>query len=265
MSLDLLRAALEEGGVGVVSVALCSARLLPVVFLCPLLGGQATPMPVKLAVVLSLALFLHHGAGVALSAPVTSPVGLLALTLKELSYGTVLGLVAALPFDAARMGGRFIDLFRGTSAEASLPVTGTRESASGEMLYQLLVGLAMTGGLMPWVLAGVLRSFGPVRLGAHVPSEGVSLQVVGLVGQAVSTGLSVGVPVAVVTMTVDGLLGVLSRVAPALNARDLGAPLRILAGGALLWLGVGALCERLWVDVLAVGDVLGRLTWGHGE
>ena len=70
-----------------------------------------------------------------------------ALVMKELTYGTSVGLIAALPFDAARMGGRFIDLFRGTSAEASLPVAGTRESATGDGLYQLLVALVVTGGL----------------------------------------------------------------------------------------------------------------------
>jgi flagellar biosynthetic protein FliR/type III secretion protein T len=243
---------LELLGPSAVAVALCSARLLPVAFLCPLLGGQAAPTTVKLALVLSLALFLHHVAGVRLPAPVETPLALAALVLQELVYGTSVGLVAALPFDAARMGGRFIDLFRGTSAEASLPAAGTRESATGDALYQLLVGLVVTGGLMPVVLSGLVRGFGWVRLGTSVPSEAAALKVVGLAGGAMATGLAVGAPIAAAVMAVDCLLGMASRAAPQLNLQDVGAPLRILGGGALLWLGIGVLCERLLAGLLAV-------------
>ncbi|MBN1206787.1 MAG: flagellar biosynthetic protein FliR [Myxococcaceae bacterium] len=245
MNLELLRAQLELLGPQVASVALCASRLLPVAFLCPLLGGQAAPMTVKLSLVLSLALFLHLVAGVELPTPVETPVVLVGLVLKELVYGISVGLIAALPFDAARMGGRFIDLFRGTSAEASLPVAGSRESATGDALYQLLVALVVTGGLFPIVLSGLLRGFGVVGLGAFVPSEAATLHVVTLAGGAMATGLAVGAPIAGATLAVDCLVGLASRAAPQVNLQELGAPLRILGGGALLWLGVGVLCERL--------------------
>jgi flagellar biosynthetic protein FliR/type III secretion protein T len=39
----------------------------------------------------------------------------------------------------------------------------------------------------------------------------------------------------------------------------MGAPLRILAGGALLWLGVGLFCERLLAGFLEVEDALFQL------
>ncbi len=256
MNLALLRAQLEQLGPDIVAVALCSARLLPVAFLCPLLGGQAAPTTVKLGVVLSLALFLHGEAGVALPVPVETPLELAALALKEMVYGTAVGLIATLPFDAARMGGRFIDLFRGTSAEASLPMAGTQEAATGDALYQLLVGLVVTGGLMPLILAGLVRGFAWVQLGAYVPSEAAAMHVVGLVGSALATGLAVGAPIAAAVMAVDCMLGMVSRAVPQVNLQEVGAPLRILGGGALLWLGVGILCERLLADFLTVEDAL---------
>jgi type III secretion protein T len=256
VSLDFLQAQLELLRAGLVSVALCAARLVPVAFLCPLLGGQAAPMTVKLALVLSLSLFAHRVAGVELSTPVETPVALGALVVKELVYGTSVGLVASLPFDAARMGGRFIDLFRGTSAEASLPVAGSRESATGDGLYQLLVALVVTGGLFPVVLSGLLRGFAVVGLGAFVPSEAAALHVVTLAGSAMATGLAVGAPIAAAVLTVDCLMGMASRVAPQVNLQELGAPLRILGGGALLWLGVGVLCERLLAGVVSLDRAL---------
>jgi flagellar biosynthetic protein FliR/type III secretion protein T len=263
MRLELLQEQLVVLGPHIVSVALCASRLVPVAFLCPLLGGEAAPTTVKLSLVLSLSLFLHGVAGVGLAAPVESPVTLVALVLKELAYGSSVGLIAALPFDAARMGGRFIDLFRGTSSEASLPFAGIRESATGDGLYQLLVVLAVTGGLFPVVLSGLLRGFEVVKLGAFVPSEAATLYVVMLAGSAMATGLAVGAPVAAAALTVDCLVGLASRAAPQMNLRELGVPLKILGGGALLWLGVGILCERLLsgvADLEGALALLGELT-----
>ncbi len=256
MNLDLLGTQVELLGPGIVAVALCAARLVPVAFLCPLLGGQAAPATVKLALVLSLALFLHLVAGVELGTPVETPVLLVALVFKELAYGTSVGLIAALPFDAARMGGRFIDLFRGTSAEASLPMAGSRESAAGDGLYQLLVALGVTSALFPLLLSGLVRGFGVVGLGAFVPSEAAALHIVTLAGGAMATGLAVGAPIAAAALTVDCFLGLASRAAPQVNLQELGAPLRILGGGALLWLGVGLICERL---LMGLSDVEGAL------
>lgn len=259
MSLDSLRVWLEALGPDIVVVALCAARLVPIAFLCPLLGGQATPTPVRLALVLALALFLRVEVGVALTAPVESSLELAALVVRELVYGVSVGLVSALPFDAARMGGRFIDLFRGTSAEASLPVAGSRESATGEVLYHLLVALVVSGGLLPQVLSGLLRGFAVVRPGAFVPTEAATLHVAMLAGGALATGLAVGAPVAAAVLAVDCFLGLASRTAPQMNLQELGAPLRILGGGALLWLGTGVLCERLLAGGVSTEGVLAVL------
>ena len=237
---------LRSLGPHVVAVALCAARLVPIAFLCPLLGGQAAPTTVRLGLVLALSLFLHLEAGVQFSGTVETPVVMAALVVRELAYGVSVGLVSALPFDAARMGGRFIDLFRGTSAEASLPLAGSRESAAGDALF-------------PVVLSALLRGFGVVRLGAFVPTEASALQVVVMVGGAMATGFAVGAPVAAASLAVDGFLGMASRAAAQVNLQESGAPLRILGGGALLWLGVGLLCERLLAGVASTEGALALL------
>ncbi|MCE9667518.1 flagellar biosynthetic protein FliR [Myxococcus stipitatus] len=250
---------LEALGPRILAVALCATRLLPVAFLCPLLGGQATPTTVRLGLVLALSLFLHVEAGVELPAPVESLLVLGGLLGRELLYGVSMGMIAALPFDAARMGGRFIDLFRGTSAEASLPVAGSRESATGDGLHQLLVALVVSGPLFPLVIGGLVRGFGVVRLGAFVPTEAAALHVVMLAGGAVATGLALGAPVAAATLAVDCFLGMASRAAPQMGLHELGAPSRIMGGGVVLWLGVGWLCERLLVEVSSTEGALALL------
>jgi flagellar biosynthesis protein FliR len=228
-----------------IGVALCGARLLPIAFLCPLLGGSSAPTTVKLSLVLALAAFLHFSAAVGHNLDVPDVVTFAVLAGKEVTFGVVLGLVSALPFDAARIGGRFIDLFRGSSAEASLPWANTKESATGDVLYQLLVAMAAAGVAMPIVLSAIFKSFALVELGAFVSTESAVMQVATLVGTTFAVGLAIGAPVAGASLAVDCLLGLISRGSPAMNLQDVGAPMRILAGGAVAWLAIGVVMERL--------------------
>jgi len=228
-----------------IAVALCAARLLPIAFLCPLLGGASAPTTVKLSLVLALAGFLHFAAGIGTGLGVPDLLTFAMLAGKEVLFGVVLGLISALPFDAARIGGRFIDLFRGSSAEAALPWANAKESATGDVLYQLLVAMAAAGVAMPIVLSALFKSFGVVGLGAFVSSESAVMEVAALVGTTFAVGLAVGAPVAGASLAVDCLLGLISRGAPAMNLQDTGAPMRILAGGAVTWLAIGVVMERL--------------------
>jgi len=234
------------------AVALCAARLVPVAFLCPALGGQGVPTTVKLGLCLSLSLFFHLAAGVAPDGSLEAG-SFAAAALRELVFGAALGMIAALPFDSARTGGKLIELFRGSSAEAALPSAGTRESALGDGLTQLLVALAATGTGLPLVLRGLTHSFALVHLGQPAVGEGLALHVARLVGGAFACGLAIGAPIAGLSLAIDASLGLLARAMPQLNLQDTGAPLRILVGGAAVWLGFGVLVARL-LDLLARSD-----------
>lgn len=243
----------------VVSVALCSLRLLPVAFLCPLFGGMQGPPTVRLGLVLSLALSLHFAGGVSVDVP-SDIFTLVGLAFREASFGVSLGLLSSLPFDAARMGGRFIDLSRGTSAEAVLPQSGSRESASGEGLYQLMVALAVTGPAFGLVVSGLWRSFGLVPLGGFAASEAQALHLGELAGASMATALAIGAPIAGACLAIDLLLGLVARASPQSGFQESSAPLRIVGGGALLWLGLGILAQRLMSELLQADGAVDALT-----
>lgn len=234
----------------IVGLALCAARITPIAFLCPLLGGNAAPTTVRLAVTLALSAMVHFAGGVGAPEGMVALWPLLAALLKEVILGMVIGLLASLPFDAARTGGRFIDLFRGSSAEAALPSAGSKEAITGDALHQLLVALVVTGGLFPIVLGGLLRSFKWIPVGSFTMTEASAMEIAKLVGVSLATGLAIGAPVAAGCLLVDWFLGLMSRGAPQLQLSELSAPLRILGGGALLWLGVGVISERLLHSVV---------------
>lgn len=243
----------------VLALALIVARLAPVAFLCPLLGGSHAPTHVKLGVALALGGFLHFAAGVGAQLAPVSALELAGLVGRELVFGLALGLVAALPFDAARMGGRFIDLFRGSSAEAVLPMAGSRETVSGDALHHLLLALLASGAAAPVLLGALVRSYALVGLGGGNVSEALATEVADLVAGAFALGLALGAPVAGLSLAIDAFLGLASRAAPQMNLQDVGAPVKVLVGGAALWLSVGVLADRLVASAAEHGGALATL------
>ena len=243
----------------VVIVALCSARIAPVTFLCPVLGGPRVPSHVKLALVLAIAALLCTSGGDRWEAPDVSPWGFGLAVTREAFRGLVLGLIANAPFVAARLAGRWIDASRGASAESALPFLGSTDAASGDFLQQLLVAaICATQGLSPF-LAGVWDSFRIAAPGAALPNSFQA--VVDFTQQSTALGLAIAAPPVVACLVIDGLSGALHRICPELNATSQAAPIRILVGAAVLLITVpgalGRLSDFVRVDGLALGQ------WGR--
>jgi flagellar biosynthesis protein FliR len=242
-----------------ISVAVLAARLAPVAILCPMLGGPAAPGHVRLAVALALALFLHLEGGLVPGTMPPDGLRALGLALREAALGSAIGLMASLPFDTARMGGRLADLFRGSSAEAALPLSGTREAAAGDALHHLLLALAATGPLATLVVDAVVRSYRWAPPGTVDVTEGLALGAARLVGGACSTALALAAPVAAASLAVDTLVGLASRAAPGLNLQEASGPVKVVGGAAVLWLALGPLAGRLQDLLLEVPGALQAL------
>lgn len=242
-----------------VGVALISTRLFPVTLLSPVLGPAQAPMHVRLGLMLSLALTVHLCGGVGTQLTLDAPWPLLGAVLRELSVGTAIGLLAALPFDAARIGGRFIDLFRGASAEAALPLVGSRDSATADGLHQLTVALVSSVAGLPLIVTALFHSFALLPVGEVAMTGSAAFHVVSCAMVALATGLSLAAPVLGGAIAVDLVLGLVGRALPQFALQELSSPLKILGGGTLIWLGLGVLSERLLESVARSSDQLSTL------
>jgi type III secretion protein T len=229
------------------ALVLGSLRVLPLALLCPLLGGRLVPAAVRLAVAASLALAVRPLAGEVLE----PSVDFWARCAREAGLGLLIGLAAALPFDAARIGGRLVDLVRGTSAEAALPVAGHRESAAGDLLHQLLLSLALAGGALPLLVRAIGRSYAILPLGCSPVGAPGAEALARLLGTALATGLSVAAPVVALSWTTDAAVGLVLRAAPGLPLGELATPVRILGGATVLWLALGLAAGRMMGLLLA--------------
>lgn len=231
--------------------ALVVARIAPVAFLCPVLGGAVAPPTVRLGVALALAAFVTGQLPKGASPEPGSATAFVAALTVEALLGLGLGLLASAPFDAARVGGRLIDLVRGSSAEAALPLSGSRETASGDLLYQLLVALAAAGAVVPAIVSALCRSFAAVPAGSAAARaldwEGAAA----VTGRVLSVGLAIAAPAAVACLLVDLAIGLAGRFASAFHLHDQLPGARLLVGAIAFWAGVGATASALLDESLA--------------
>jgi type III secretion protein T len=231
--------------------ALAVARLAPVTFLCPLLGGAVAPPTVRLGVALALA-----GFAVRVSPATWVPqtvAGFVGALLLEGLMGLGIGLAAAAPFDAARVGGRLIDLGRGSSAEAALPHVGSRETASGDLLYQLLVAVAATGAVLPNLVASLFRGFAAVPPGRAALALLDVDEAIRVTGSVLATGLAVAAPVVVACLLVDASLALAARIGPSFALAEQVAGARLLVGALAFWIGLGSAAEALLTHAAGSG------------
>jgi flagellar biosynthetic protein FliR len=158
----------------------------------------------------------------------------------EVVVGAVLGFLVFLAFSAVQAAGSLIDLFGGfTLAQAFDPQSMVNGAQFTRLFQMTALALMFASGGYQLLIGGLTRSFDAFPLGLGMDlSRPVEMMAHG-VSQMFLATLQIAGPLAVVLFLADVGLGLLSRVAPALNAYAMGFPLKILmtvmlAGGVFL-------------------------------
>lgn len=179
----------------------------------------------------------------------------------QVVVGGGLGFLVALVFAAVQSAGSVLDLFGGFQMGAAFDPMSLTNGAQFQRLYEMtaVVLLFVTNGYQ-LMLAGLVRTFDAVPLGgsldlgalAHAATDGLT--------QMFVASLEIAGPLVIVLFLTDVGLGLLTRVAPALNAFALGFPLKILM--TLTFGSIGYLAMPHVVDGLvtkAVTAILGTV------
>jgi flagellar biosynthesis protein FliR len=209
------------------AVALAGVRVTAFVVIAPPFSHNAIPMRIKA--------MLGIGLGVAVAPRVTDQyvsqeIGafLMALT-GELVVGLALGFLVMLAFSAVQSAGAMIDLFGGFSlAQGFDPMSQVNGAQFSKLFHLLALALLFVTDGYQLVLGGLFRSFGAIPVGAGLDMPATGELMLGGLGQMFLAALQIAAPLIVVLFLADAGLGLLTRVAPALNAFALGFPLKIL-------------------------------------
>jgi flagellar biosynthetic protein FliR len=113
-------------------------------------------------------------------------------------------------------------------AQAFDPQSLTNGAQFSRLFYMAALALMLSSDAYQLLLAGLFRSYDAIGIGVGIDLTMPAAQMVDSVTHMFVAALQIAGPLVVVLFLADVGLGLLTRVAPALNAFSLGFPLKIL-------------------------------------
>ncbi|WP_349899739.1 flagellar biosynthetic protein FliR [Parafrigoribacterium soli] len=209
------------------STSLAAVRMTVFLFLAPPFSFNAIPARIKAMLAIGLSLAVSPAVSRNYHT-LETPEYLMALVL-ELVVGAVLGLLVMLVFAAIQSAGSLIDLFGGFSMAQGFDPLSMINGAQFTRLFQMTaLALMFSSGAYQIIIGGLTRSFTAFPIGGGIDlSEPVQAMTTGLT-QMFLASVQIAGPLLVVLFLADAGLGLLTRVAPALNAFTMSFPLKIM-------------------------------------
>ncbi|MFZ3453284.1 flagellar biosynthetic protein FliR [Arthrobacter sp. 7Tela_A1] len=209
------------------AVMLAGVRMVAFLIIAPPFSYNAFPGRVKamLAIGLALAVAPQVSEGyvnLGTAAYITSLV-------LEFVVGAVLGFLVLLVFSAVQSAGQLIDLFGGFSLAQGFDPQSMVNGAQFTRMFQITaLALLFASDGYQLIIMGLSRSFTALPLAGGIDLADPAQAMISGVSNMFVAAVQIAGPLLVVLFLADAGLGLLTRVAPALNAFALGFPLKIL-------------------------------------
>jgi flagellar biosynthetic protein FliR len=209
------------------AVGLATVRMTAFLIIAPPFSYRAIPARVKAMLGVGLALAVSPRVTPGYD-PLDTGAFVTALAL-ELLVGAVLGFLVSLIFSAVQSAGSLIDMFGGFQMAQAFDPGSMVNGAQFTRLFQMTaLALMFASGAYQLVIGGIVRSYESIPLGGGLDlAVSAELMVTG-VSQMLLAAVQIAGPLLVVLFLADAGLGLLTRVAPALNAFALSFPVKIL-------------------------------------
>lgn len=208
------------------AVMLAGVRIIAFLVIAPPFAHNAIPLRIKAMLAIGVAVAVSPVVTKGYLSPDTA--GFVLGLLAEIVTGAALGFLVYLVFAAVQSAGSLVDLFAGFQLASAFDPQGMINGAQFTRLFQMtaMVLLFASDGYQ-LVLGGLTRTFTALPLGGALDlTRPVQAMITAATGMFLAA-LQIAGPLVVVLFLADVGLGLLTRVAPALNAFSLGFPLKI--------------------------------------
>jgi flagellar biosynthesis protein FliR len=241
-----------------VTVTLLSIRIGAAFLFTPLLTVVNVPGPVRLLIVIGLAVGLTSatpGAGAFASNGFSTADGLrsdvvFGWILSEMAFGATLAVAVHLAFAVFSLAGRILDIQIGfglaqvfdPSTNAVVPVLTTIFNQAAVIVFFLVDGHHM-------LLRGIAYSLRRFPLGAPWSVDTAAAPILSQAAEMLGLAFSLVSPVVFCILIIEFALALLSRSVPQMHMLSMGLPVKILIGLAVLsfWIvGNGAAMLRIY-------------------
>ncbi len=234
---------------------LTGVRVVAFLVVAPPFAGRWVPARVKAMLAVALGLVTApraaSAAGDAAGSSIASGTAtFLGDLLLQALVGLALGFLVSLVFAAVQSAGNLIDLFGGFQLAAAFDPLSMSNGAQFSRLYAMTATvLLFASDAYQVIIAGLARTFEALPLGTGLDLAVLGERLTAGLTDMFVAALQIAGPLIAVLFLADVGLGLLTRVAPALNAFALGFPLKIL-----LTISLGVMAY------LALPGIIGTLT-----
>jgi flagellar biosynthetic protein FliR len=211
-----------------IAVLLAGIRAAAWLAICPPFNSPVVPAPVKGLLSVALALPVTGPLTGQAAALGTDASKLLVAAVEQVVVGVALGFLTALFFAAVQAAGDLIDLLGGFSmAFAFDPLGMNQSSVFGRFYHLLAVTLLFVTDGFQLVVRGFLESYQTLPLNGTLSLATLDRLLTHGITHMFTAALEIAGPLVAVLFCADLALGLLNRVAPALNAFSMGFPVKI--------------------------------------
>ncbi|MCS6897846.1 MAG: flagellar biosynthetic protein FliR [Nitrospira sp.] len=231
----------------------------------PILSGHAVPLKVKVLLVLALGVVLAPV--VRLPIVPSDPIALAAGLAGELAIGLTIGLAVRLFFGALELAGDIVGMQMGFGVVQLLdPATSHQTPVVGRLFTLLasLVFLSLNAHVV--VVSTIVASYEAIpAFGTFLPM-GLGEEILHLSREMFVIGLKLAAPVLVTILVTNVLLAILGRAVAQINVFVLSFPVTIAGGLAILALTMPFVVGLLGREIERLEFVIARLLslMGHG-
>ena len=208
------------------AIMLGAARTGAWLMISPPFNSRFIPGTVK--ALLSIGLTLPLAPYLRGTIPSLETADIIASAVLQIFVGAALGFITALLFAALQAAGDLLDLFGGfTLAMGYDPLSLNQSSVFGRFYNLVAVTILFATDGHQVILRGFLQSFRTMPLNLSFDLATFSQLLLQGIGEMFLAALQIAGPLVVVLFLTDVAFGLLNRVAPALNAFQLGFPAKI--------------------------------------
>jgi flagellar biosynthetic protein FliR len=194
----------------------------------PFLGGLHAPVPMRIGITVLLAIVL---APLVTLPAVVSASTLVAVLSREVAIGLALALGIRVLVFGAELAGHLSGYQLGLSMGALIdPQTGVRNTLLAVLYANVAILVMFATNAHHALIRALADSYAALPVGAGGVDASMVAGIAELLGLVFIIGVRIAAPVIVVLLIVELALGIVARVAPALNVMMSGAPLRLLVG-----------------------------------
>ena len=202
-------------------------RMTSFIVICPGFSFKGLPNTFKLALSLGFTAIAYMTLG-----PVeiiSSYLLFFMLCIKEVLVGLAIGYITNLIFGTVEMAGQLVDFQAGFSMAAIYdPNMGSKASNYGRLYYWMSICVFFIFNFHHKFIESVISSFEYIPLDA-IEFTNLGLEsIVGLFSMVFELAVNLAVPMIIVVLMVDMVLGIISKSVPQINVLMLGMPMKTM-------------------------------------